>query len=390
MARGPSREFRRRPPREKTCRSQGGPNYAGVTVVFIEVLRLIIVLIGALAGLEVGRSVNTSPAPVIGMALGALVAYVIGGALGRFLQRKQGWVAQPFDRIPPGELLAGTVTALAGLALGVVLCVPLLVLVRSPLMYPVAAAVAWVMACAGFRVGMVKGGQVAAAAGLSRILAPPTEPPPAFAMLVDASAVMDHSLLVLGQAGMLVGGLVVPRFVVDQVQALAAAPDPVTSRRARRGLETLEALREAGVTVKVADNELPEIEDAGDRLLETSRRLGLRLLTSSGRLRDAAPGRGVRVTDLRRLVDRLVPDHQPGERLTLELEREGNQPRQAAGFLADGNLVVVNDGVHLIGRGPVEVEVLSTRRTSQGLMVFARVSDRSVSAPATTPAGGRG
>ena len=115
---------------------------------------------------------------------------------------------------------------------------------------------------------------------------------------------MDHSLLVLGQAGMLVGGLVVPRFVVDQVQALAAAPDPVTSRRARRGLETLEALREAGVTVKVADNELPEIEDAGERLLETSRRLGLRLLTSSGRLRDAAPGRGVRVTDLRRLVDR--------------------------------------------------------------------------------------
>jgi uncharacterized protein YacL len=353
-------------------------------VVFIEVLRLIIVLIGALAGLEIGRSVNDSPAPVIGMVLGALIAYVLGGALGRFFQRRQGWAVQPFDRIPPGELLAGTVTALAGLALGIVICLPLLVLVHSPLAYPVTAAVAWVMACAGFRVGMVKGGQVVAAAGLSRILAPPTEPPPAFAMLVDASAVMDHSLLALGQEGFLVGGLVVPRFVVDQLQALAAAPDPVTSRRARRGLESLEALREAGVTVKVADNELPEVDDAGDRVLEMCRRLGLRLLTSSGRLRDAARGRGVRVTDLRHLVEQLAPEYQPGELLTLEFEREGNQPRQAAGYLDDGNLVVVNDGSHLIGRGPVEVEVLSTRRTSQGVMVFARAVDAALGAAAPT------
>jgi uncharacterized protein YacL len=189
---------------------------------------------------------------------------------------------------------------------------------------------------------------------------------------------------------MLVGGLVVPRFVVDQIRALSTAPDEVTSRRARRGLEALEALREAGVTVKVADNELPEIDDPAERLLETSRRLGLRLLTSSGRLREAAPGRGVRVTDLRKLVDSLVPDHQPGERLTLELEREGNQPRQATGYLPDGNLVVVNDGAHLIGSGPVEVEVLSTRRTNQGLMLFAELAERSVSAGAATPAGRRG
>ena len=355
-----------------------------MTVVFIEVLRLIIVLIGALAGLEVGRSVNASPAPVIGMVLGALIAYVLGGALGRFLQRRQGWVVEPFDRIPPGELLAGTVTALAGLALGIVLCLPLLVLVRSPIVVPVTAAVAWVMACAGFRIGMVKGGQVTAAAGLSRILAPPTEPPPGFAMLVDSSAVMDHALLALGQAGLLVGGLVVPRFVVDQVQALAATPDPVTSRRARRGLEALEALRELGVTVKVADNELPEIDDAGERLLEICRRLSIRLLTSSGRLRDAAPERGVRVTDLRHLVDSLLPDHQPGEHLTLELEREGNQPRQATGYLDDGNLVVVNDGADLIGHGPVEVEVLSTRRTSQGLLVFARAIDADARAAPTS------
>jgi uncharacterized protein YacL len=343
-------------------------------MVFIEVFRLLIVLIGALAGLEVGRTVNASPAPVVGMVLGALVTYVAGGALGRFLQRQQGIAVAPFARIPPGELLAGTVTGMAGLVLGVVLCLPLLILVRSPLVYPTASALAWVLACAGFRVGTVKGGQVAASAGLSRLLSPPAKPPPGFAVVVDASAVMDHALLVLGQSGLLVGGLVVPRFVVDQVQAMAAAPDPVTSRRARRGLEAIEALRESGVAVQVVEDELPEIEDPGERVLETSRRLGLRLLTSSGRLRDAAFDHGVRVTDLRRVTEHLTPDHPPGERLTVSLDREGTQPRQAAGLLDDGNLVVVNDGAHLIGGGPVAVEVLSSRRTTQGIMVFARVA----------------
>lgn len=354
-------------------------------MVFIEVLRLILVVIGALAGLEVGRTVNTSPAPVVGMVLGALVCYVAGGALGRFLQRQQGMAVRPFTRIPPGELLAGAVTGTAALLLGVVICLPMLVLVRSPLVYPTATAVAWILACAGFRVGVVKGGQVAAAAGLTRILAPPTEAPPGLALLVDTSAVMDRSLLVLGQSGLLVGGLVVPRFVVDQVQALASAPDPVTSRRARRGLEALEALRESGVPVTLAEDELPEIDDVGERLLETARRHGLRLLTSSGRLRDAAPKHGVRVTDLRRVTENLSPDHPAGEHLTLELERAGSQPRQGAGFLEDGELVVVNDGAHMIGQGPVEVEVLSTRRTSQGLMVFARLTGGTVASATSAP-----
>ncbi len=102
---------------------------------------------------------------------------------------------------------------------------------------------------------------------------------------------MDRSLLVLGRNGLLVGGLVVPRFVIDQVQAMAAAPDPSTSRRARRGLESLEALREMRVPVHVAENELPEINDLDDRLLEIGKRLGLRLATCSSRVMDLASKR---------------------------------------------------------------------------------------------------
>ena len=345
-------------------------------MLFVEIFRLILVLIGALSGYEIGHSPHSSTGQVIGLVIGALAAYVVGGILGRLLRNTGDTAADRFDRIPPGELFAGTLTGMAGFLLGTALSVPLVVFVSSPIVWPAAAALAWAFTWIGFRVGIQKGRQVVAAAGLGRILAPPAEPPPGYAMLVDSSAAMTPFLLVLGRYGLLVGGLVVPRFVIDQLQTMAAGPDPVTSRRARRGLERLDVLRDLRVPVHVAENEVPEIDDHTDRLVEVARRLGLRLVTCSGQVREAAKRRGIAVTDLRPLANELTPDHLPGEQLVLDLTKEGNQPRQAAGYLADGDLVVVNDASHMIGRENVVIEVLSTRRTNQGLLVFAKLADR--------------
>jgi uncharacterized protein YacL len=345
-------------------------------VLFVEIFRLILVLIGALSGYEIGHSAHSSAGQIVGLIIGALIAYVVGGIVGRVLRHTGDHAADRFDRIPPGELFAGTLTGIAGFLLGTALSVPLLVLVHSPVVWPGAAALAWVFTWIGFRVGTAKGRQVVAAAGLGRILAPAAEPPPGYALLVDSSAAMTPFLLVLGRYGLLVGGLVVPRFVIDQLQTMAAGPDPVSSRRARRGLERLDVLRDLHVPVHVAENEVPEIDDLTDRLVEVARRLGLRLVTCSGHVREAAKRRGVPVTDLRPLANDLTPDHMPGEQLVVDLTKEGNQPRQAAGYLADGDLVVVNDAAHMIGRENVVIEVLSTRRTNQGLLVFAKLADR--------------
>jgi len=345
-------------------------------VLFVEVFRAILVLFGALAGIEIGRTVDRSPAPIWGMIIGALVAYLLGGLIGRLLERQRGRAVRRFDRVPPGELFAGTLTGTAGLLLGVALCLPLRAVWHNELVYPLTTLVAWVMCWYAFRIGTVKGRQVAVAANLTRVLAPPTEPPPGFALLVDTSAVLHRSLLVLGRAGFLVGGLVVPQFVVDQVQTLAAGPDPLASRRARRGLETLEALREDGISVHVAPDELPHIDSPDDRLLELARRVGLRIATCSSSVEQEAEVRGLPVTDLRHLAPDLAPDHAPGERLQVDLVKEGSQPRQAVGYLDDGDMVVVNEAAELVGRRSVEIEVLSTTRTNQGTLVFARLAER--------------
>jgi len=113
-------------------------------------------------------------------------------------------------------------------------------------------------------------------------------------------------------------------------------------------------------------------------------------VTCSGAVKDMAKRRGIPVTDLRPLANDLTPDHPPGEQLVIDLVKEGNQPRQALGYLSDGDMVVVNDASHLIGREHVVVEVLSTRATTQGLLVFARLAERgnrSLGEPATSTDG---
>lgn len=344
-------------------------------MLFVEVFRFFFVLVGAVGGLEIGHRVDAGThSPIIGMLLGAAVAYVIGGVSGRLLDRGLQRAVFGLRTMPPGEVFAASIIATTGLLLGLVIGLPLLVLFRSGIELVVTAAISWVLATLGWRIGAAKGRQVVAAAGLSRILAPPVDPPAGYALLVDSSALMDRFLLVLGRSGLLVGGLVIPQFVVDQVHTLADAPDPVTSRRARRGLEAVEALREIGVPVHVAPDEVPEVDDQTIKLLTVARRLGLRIGTCTSTVAERAGDWDLSAVDLRRMADELTPDHPPGERLVIDLVKEGRQPRQAIGYLADGDMVVVNDASHLVGQNGVEVTVLSTRPTNQGLLLFARVS----------------
>ena len=344
-------------------------------MLFVEIFRFFFVLAGAVIGLEVGHHVgNGVHEPIIGMLLGAAISYVIGGVVGRLLDRGLQRAVLLLRNMPPGEVFAASITATTGLLLGLTIGLPFLALYRSPIEVLAASALAWVLATFGWRLGAAKGRQVVAAAGLSRILAPPSEPPPGYALLVDASALMDRFLFVLGRSGLLPGGLVVPQFVVDQVRTMADGPDPVSSRRARRGLESIEALREAGVPVHVAPDEVPEVDDPSTKLVTVARRLGLRIGTCSSAVAEQAGAWDVLAVDLRRMTGDLTPDHPPGERLTIDLIKEGRQPRQAVGYLPDGDMVVVNDALHLVGTSGVPVTVLSTRPTNQGLMLFARLA----------------
>lgn len=346
-------------------------------MVFVEVLRLIVVLIGATVGLAVGSGLGTPTARLVGAVIGVLVGYVLGGAGGRFLAREVKRADRSLLDVPALEVLAGTLLGGLGFLLGVVISLPLFFFVRRAFDYPIALGIAWVLGAVGLKVGRSNAERLAEAARITRQLTPFQEAPEG-SVLVDTSAVMDRSFLVLGRAGLLGREVLLPEPVADELTTLAAGPDPVASRRARRGLEAVTAIRECGVKVTVVQGDLVDSALTEEKVLRLASRLGVRLYTCSAEVARATEQAGVPIIDLRALAVDLAPDHVPGERLVVDLVRPGRQERQAVGYLPDGDMVVVNDAEHLLGENGVEVTVLSTRPTAQGLLVFARVSEEPV------------
>ena len=341
--------------------------------MFVEGVRLLVAVLGTATGFWLARTLGTEAQGVGGM-LGCLFGYVAGGVLGRLLDKALGVVERRVETRSPARMVAGTLGAIAGSTLALVLVVPFALLLNAKLAVSLVGLAAWVLAWAGYRIVSQQSVAVLEMLGLSTR---PLVRAQAFdardGMLVDTSVVMDGQLLALSRAGVLTGDLMAPRFVLDELQGFADSGDDVRRRRARRGLETLEALRaEGNVRVFVLDDEVPELQEVDAKLIALARRLQLRLLTNDGPLARNAELQGVPTCNLRRLAQELTPSIGPGDYVRVSLTREGKEPGQGVGHLDDGSMVVVNGGQDLVGGPEVMLQVTSVVPTSAGRLLFAR------------------
>ncbi len=169
-------------------------------MIFVEVFRLLLVIAGTIGGLTVGNEIGrNTTAPVVGITLGALASYLLGGIIGRLIDRGLRGAVSQLRTMPASSVFAGSVVGTTGLLLGLVAGLPVVALVHSSIDYPLVSAFAWVLCAAGVRIGVAKGQEIVRAAGMSHLLDRPAEPPPGTALLVDSSAVMDRYLMVLGR-----------------------------------------------------------------------------------------------------------------------------------------------------------------------------------------------
>jgi uncharacterized protein YacL len=353
--------------------------------VFVEVTRLFVVVLLTAAGYMIGQDIETDTGQLAGIAamLGCLVGYLCGGVLGRLLERAVGAVERTVERLPLPQVLAGMVGGGVGALLGLVVAVPLVLYLEPEIALPLGGFVMWLAMYAGFRIAARRSEELFALAGLSTrplVRARPYDDADGF--LVDTSAVMDGQLLALARSGLFRDDLLVPGFVLAELQGMADAGDE-RARRARVGLETLEVLRrELPNRVYVLDEELPEVADVDAKLVALARRLQVRLLTNDVNLAKVAEIQGVPTVIPRRLAADLVPGVLAGESVEVQLTRAGRHPGQGVGFLDDGSMVVVNGGADLVGAGPVSLVVSSIVPTSAGRMVFARPHDARPGSPA--------
>ncbi|MBP7866709.1 MAG: TRAM domain-containing protein [Acidobacteria bacterium] len=192
--------------------------------------------------------------------------------------------------------------------------------------------------------------------------------------IIDTSVVIDGRIADLCETGFVEGTLIVPQFVLQELQLIADSPDSIRRTRGRRGLDILQRIQKMGnVTVQFTQTDYPEIREVDMKLLELARELSAKVMTNDLNLNKVAQLRGIGVLNINDLANALKPPVPPGEIMKVMILKEGKEENQGIAYLDDGTMVVVDEGRTLIGKS-VEIVVTSLLQTTAGKMIFGRIN----------------
>lgn len=194
-------------------------------------------------------------------------------------------------------------------------------------------------------------------------------------ILMDSSAIIDGRILDISRTGFVPGTLVVPGFVLRELQHIADESNTQRRNRGRRGLEILEEMkRESKVPVVVLDADVENVREVDHKLVALARQLDAQLLTTDSVLNKTAKLQGVQVLNVNELANAVKAMFLPGEVISIQVIAEGREPGQGVGYLDDGTMVVVEDGRRYIDR-TIDVVIIRMIQTAAGKMYFARPED---------------
>jgi uncharacterized protein YacL len=355
-----------------------------MTLARIEmVLRLVGGVIAALAVAEVARTILT-PAPAllapwpylltIIIGTGAVLAFVVAFTLTPALTTRPFlWALGRATDMPASDFLAAAVGAVVGLLVGVLVAIPLSYLpwyLGSFLPIAASLALAYLGVTAALThkkdlLQLVRGPRDSRPISVEA----PSEGQP---VVVDTSSIIDGRIADICQTGFLTGPLLVPRFVLRELQHIADSADSMRRGRGRRGLEILSKLqKDATVPLVIHEDDGEPGVEVDALLVMLARRLRCPIVTNDYNLNRVAGLQGVRVLNVNELANAVKSIVLPGQELNLRVIQEGKEAGQGVGYLEDGTMVVVENGRRAIG-STVTVMVSRVLQTAAGRMVFAQ------------------
>jgi uncharacterized protein YacL len=211
--------------------------------------------------------------------------------------------------------------------------------------------------------------------------------------VLDTSVIIDGRIADICETGFLEGTLVVPQFVLRELQQVADSSDSLKRNRGRRGLDILQKMQKmAHVVVQIVETDFPEIREVDLKLIELARKLGGKIVTNDFNLNKVAQLRGVPVLNINELANSLKPVVLPGELMKVFIIKEGKEAGQGVAYLDDGTMVVVDQAKKALGR-TIEVSVTSVLQTTAGnsgpTRVWAIGATRATAAICACPSGAR-
>ena len=206
--------------------------------------------------------------------------------------------------------------------------------------------------------------------------------------ILDTSAIIDGRIADVCETGFLDGTLVVPQFVLRELQAVADSSDSMKRNRGRRGLDILQGLQKsAGAGVTISDIDFPEVREVDLKLIELARTLRGKIVTNDFNLNKVAQLRGVEVLNINDLANALKAVVLPGEHMKVFILKEGKEYNQGVAYLDDGTMVVVDNARRMISKN-IDVVVTSVLQTTAGKMIFGRYIESTPGAATAAASGG--
>jgi len=336
-------------------------------------LRLVGMAVFAVGGWQVGVLLaGRTDTPYIRYVL---VLSLAGAALGLLLTpfltvRPLAWTRRKIRQLPAHQLFSGIIGLVIGLIIAALLALPLSLL-PPPFgeVLPFLGAVlfgyfgAAIMVMRQRDLFTLVGGQFSRDGGTRE----------GGIVLLDTSVIIDGRIADISQTGFIRETMVIPRFVLNELQHIADSADPLRRNRGRRGLDMLNKLqKDSAVPIRITDMDVEEFREVDDKLVRLARNQHCPIITNDFNLNRVAELQGVVVLNVNELANAVKAVVLPGETLHVRVIQEGKEAGQGVGYLDDGTMVVVENGRRYIGNG-VDVIVSKVLQTSAGRMIFAQL-----------------
>jgi uncharacterized protein YacL len=340
----------------------------------------VLALLGAVAGYQVAdRLHGTTVVPdfsdlealaflIILTLAGLVLGYLLGVVVSRLVRLGLDLVDERLSRASGSEVVVAVVGVLIGLGIAGLVS---LALVNIP--YVGAYLPIPVFLLSGYFVAYVavrKHVEILRMLGLHRGVG--SEPGQAPSKLVDSSAIIDGRLVGVVRTGFVEGDLLVPRFVVEELQRLADSADAEKRVRGRRGLDYVRRLQDASERVRIESTDYADTEGVDAKLVRLAQQIDGQIVSTDHTLAKVAQIQGVAVLNVNDLADAVKAAVLPGEQIEVKILREGREHDQGVGYLDDGTMIVVEQAAALVG-AQVQAEVTSVLQSPSGKMIFGRL-----------------
>ncbi|KGR91943.1 hypothetical protein CD30_03310 [Ureibacillus massiliensis 4400831 = CIP 108448 = CCUG 49529] len=326
--------------------------------------------------------------PYVSVAIGALLLFVLSFALSDYCVKLIQWMEEVLFKIPAADLFFGTLGLIVGLIVAYLIGFAIerinLPIINNFL--PILLSI--ILGYLGFRVGFNKRDELIQMFTKSGPNSKKKSGEPgnilgsadykALYKLLDTSVIIDGRIADISSTGFIEGVLVVPQFVLTELQHIADSSDTLKRTRGRRGLDMLKKLQDERATnVIISEEDFEDIHEVDLKLVRLAKKMGAQILTNDFNLNKVCDLHHVPVLNINDLANAVKPVVIPGEDMQVVVIKDGKEHNQGVAYLDDGTMIVVEGGRSYIGQS-ITVTVTSVLQTSAGRMIFAKPKDEQV------------